>query len=167
MPPTAAIRMAEVCRNRTDRSAIGRPAGFEVPDGHQPACTSAASCSCNLSPIPATPYLYASGQFANRPGLRCDDSRSRDDCSTAGPRAATDPPMQASRPRWSHDGKKIAFAGNVPTKRGQIFRVSGRRAGTDDSGRFGQHLPQLDSRMSKASSPSFECESATAGLSPS
>src|SRR5208337_68563 len=34
------IRLAEVCRNRTDRSTIGRPAGFEVPDGHQPACTS-------------------------------------------------------------------------------------------------------------------------------
>ena len=35
------ISLAEVCRNRTDRSTIGRPAGFEVPDGHQPACTSA------------------------------------------------------------------------------------------------------------------------------
>ena len=33
--------LAEVCRNRTDRSTVGRPAGFEVPDGHQPACTSA------------------------------------------------------------------------------------------------------------------------------
>ena len=37
----SAIGLAEVCRNRTDRSTIGRPAGFEVPDGHQPACTSA------------------------------------------------------------------------------------------------------------------------------
>ena len=36
----SAIGLAEVCRNRTDRSTIGRPAGFEVPDGHQPACTS-------------------------------------------------------------------------------------------------------------------------------
>ena len=35
------IVVAEVCRNRTDRpDAIGT-AGFEVPDGHQPACTSA------------------------------------------------------------------------------------------------------------------------------
>ena len=30
-----------MCRNRTDRSTRGRPTGFEVPDGHQPACTSA------------------------------------------------------------------------------------------------------------------------------
>ncbi len=34
-------KLAEVCRNRTDRSTKGRPTGFEVPDGHQPACTSA------------------------------------------------------------------------------------------------------------------------------
>src|SRR5690242_18338985 len=32
--------MAEVCRNRTDRSTKGGPTGFEVPGGHQPACTS-------------------------------------------------------------------------------------------------------------------------------
>ena len=32
--------LAEVCRNRTDRSRIAGPAGFEAPDGHQPACTS-------------------------------------------------------------------------------------------------------------------------------
>jgi len=32
--------LAEVCRNRTDRSRIARPAGFEAQDGHQPACTS-------------------------------------------------------------------------------------------------------------------------------
>jgi hypothetical protein len=32
--------LAEVCRDRTDRSTIGRPTGFEVPGGHQPACTS-------------------------------------------------------------------------------------------------------------------------------
>ena len=34
--------LAEVCRNRTDRSRSARPTGFEVPGGHQPACTSAA-----------------------------------------------------------------------------------------------------------------------------
>jgi len=39
-PGPRATRLAEVCRNRTDRSTVGRPAGFEVPDGHQPACTS-------------------------------------------------------------------------------------------------------------------------------
>lgn len=32
--------LAEVCRNRTDRSRIAGSAGFEAPDGHQPACTS-------------------------------------------------------------------------------------------------------------------------------
>ena len=33
--------VAEVCRNRTDRPDVIGTAGFEVPDGHQPACTSA------------------------------------------------------------------------------------------------------------------------------
>lgn len=32
--------LAEVCRNRTDRSTKGRSTGFEVPGGHQPTCTS-------------------------------------------------------------------------------------------------------------------------------
>jgi hypothetical protein len=32
--------MAEVSRNRTDRSAGGGPTGFEVLGEHQPACTS-------------------------------------------------------------------------------------------------------------------------------
>jgi len=34
------VSLAEVCRNRTDRSRIAGSAGFEAPDGHQPACTS-------------------------------------------------------------------------------------------------------------------------------
>ena len=34
--------LAEVCRNRTDRSRSARPTGFEVLGGHQPARTSAA-----------------------------------------------------------------------------------------------------------------------------
>jgi hypothetical protein len=43
--------VAEVCRNRTDRSRKARPAGFEVPDGHQPACTSALEFALgNASP---------------------------------------------------------------------------------------------------------------------
>jgi hypothetical protein len=33
--------LAEVSRNRTDRSTSGRPTGFEVLGEHQPACTSA------------------------------------------------------------------------------------------------------------------------------
>ena len=33
--------MAEVCRNRTDRPDRIGTTGFEVPGGHQPACTSA------------------------------------------------------------------------------------------------------------------------------
>ena len=32
--------LAEVCRNRTDRSDKIGTVGFEVPGGHQPACTS-------------------------------------------------------------------------------------------------------------------------------
>ena len=32
--------MAEVSRNRTDRSTRSRPTGFEVLGEHQPACTS-------------------------------------------------------------------------------------------------------------------------------
>ena len=32
--------LAEVSRNRTDRSRKARPTGFEVPGGHQPTCTS-------------------------------------------------------------------------------------------------------------------------------
>ena len=46
--------LAEVCRNRTDRSTKGRPTGFEVPGGHQPACTSrlilnGLPCTVNLA----------------------------------------------------------------------------------------------------------------------
>ena len=40
LSPAHRESVAEVCRNRTDRSRIARPAGFEAPDGHQPACTS-------------------------------------------------------------------------------------------------------------------------------
>jgi len=36
----------------------------------------------------------------------------------------TFPPMQAMRPRWSPDGRKIAFAGSVPTMRARIFVIS-------------------------------------------
>jgi hypothetical protein len=49
--------MAEVCRNRTDRPDKIRTAGFEVPDGHQPACTSvlefALGCGSPARPIVA------------------------------------------------------------------------------------------------------------------
>jgi len=37
----AGKNLAEVSRNRTDRSTRGRPTGFEVLGEHQPACTSA------------------------------------------------------------------------------------------------------------------------------
>ena len=41
--------MAEVSRNRTDRSTRGRPTGFEVLGEHQPACTSTLILS-NFAP---------------------------------------------------------------------------------------------------------------------
>jgi Tol biopolymer transport system component len=35
----------------------------------------------------------------------------------------TFPPMHAYQPRWSPDGKKIAFAGTLPGKRGEVFLI--------------------------------------------
>ncbi len=36
----------------------------------------------------------------------------------------TFPPLQATQPRWSPDGKQIAFMGNLPRKPGRVYLVS-------------------------------------------
>src|SRR5207247_9894207 len=43
--------LAEVCRNRTDRPDKIGTVGFEVPGGHQPACTSKAMIQSGLSRV--------------------------------------------------------------------------------------------------------------------
>jgi hypothetical protein len=65
-PGPSATRLAEVCRNRADRSTIGRPAGFEVPDGHQPACTS-TSLAFNGKHTSVTARWYYSATFDRNP----------------------------------------------------------------------------------------------------
>jgi len=43
--------LAEVCRNRTDRPDKIGTVGFEVPGGHQPACTSTAIIQIGLKRV--------------------------------------------------------------------------------------------------------------------
>ena len=65
--------MAEVCRNRTDRSTKGRPTGFEVPGGHQPTCTSILILNEPLEGVNVTAASCREDCGARRPlakGLR-------------------------------------------------------------------------------------------------
>jgi len=57
-----------VCRNRTDRPDVIGTAGFEVPDGHQPACTSAVILNdflgrVNLAFLDCSERFRATDQF--------------------------------------------------------------------------------------------------------
>ncbi len=63
--------LAEVCRNRTDRSTKGRPTGFEVLGEHQPACTSVMSLG-DLQPHRQLPGGISDSAATILPQLRAD-----------------------------------------------------------------------------------------------